>query len=108
MTHYLVQLAYTPEAWAAMVNRPHDRSEVIQPMIERAGGSIIGMWFCFGDYDVVGVFQMPDNTSAKAIEFVVLASGAIKTARVTPLMSMGEGLQALKRACDIRYQPPTA
>ena len=40
MPHYLVQAAYTPEAWAAQVKNPQDRAEVVRPAIEALGGKL--------------------------------------------------------------------
>jgi hypothetical protein len=34
MTHYLVQIDYTAEAWQAMVKNPGDRLEKVQPVVE--------------------------------------------------------------------------
>jgi hypothetical protein len=31
MAHYLVQLAYTPEAWAAQLKNPQSRVEIVRP-----------------------------------------------------------------------------
>ena len=51
MPQFLVQAAYTPEAWQALVKNPHSRIEAVRPAIERLGGKIIGGWAAFGDYD---------------------------------------------------------
>ncbi len=41
MPYYLLQAAYTPEAWANLVKNPQDRTEAIRPIIEGLGGKVI-------------------------------------------------------------------
>ena len=42
MAQYLVQVAYTPQAWAALVKNPQDRMQSVGPVVERLGGKIQG------------------------------------------------------------------
>jgi uncharacterized protein with GYD domain len=63
MPSYLVQVAYTPEATAALAKKPQDRSAVVAKSIEKLGGTLKGAWLCFGDYDTVVVVDFPDNVS---------------------------------------------
>ena len=90
----------------AMVNKPQNRMELVQPVVERLGGAIIGAWFSFGDYDVLGIVQMPSNVNAAAISYAILSAGAARDLKVTPLMTMGEGMEAMRKASDARYKPP--
>jgi uncharacterized protein with GYD domain len=55
MPKYLLQVAYTPEAWASLIKSPHNRLEAVRPAVEKLGGKIETGWFCFGDYDLVAV-----------------------------------------------------
>ena len=64
MASYLLQVGYTPEAWAAMIRNPQDRSAAVKAPIEKLGGRIERFWMSFGDYDVVSVVEMPDSVSA--------------------------------------------
>ena len=75
MTSYLLQVAYTPEAWAAMVKNPQDRSQAVQGAVEALGGNMERFWMAFGDYDIVGIVQMPDTVSAAAFSMAVAAGG---------------------------------
>lgn len=106
MAHYMVQAAYTAEAIAAMVKNPEDRAAAIRPVVEKLGGKLESIWFCFGDYDVVGISQMPDNVSAAAFAFAVSQSGKIKSFKTTPLMSTGDAVKAMKKAAGAGYRPP--
>jgi len=61
MAHFLAQVGYSPEGWQALVKSPQNRIEAVRPAIEKLGGKIETGYFAFGEYDLVLVFQMPDN-----------------------------------------------
>ena len=106
MAHYLVQVAYTPEAWATMVKNPQDRGEAVGPVVERLGGKLEGIWMSFGEYDVVGIADLPDNVSAAAFSLAATAGGSLKAFKTTPLMEMKDAIEAMKKAGSIGYEPP--
>lgn len=106
MAYYLLQVAYTPEAWGTLVKNPQNRIEAVRPAIEKLGGKIEGAWFAFGEYDAVVVCQMPNNVSAAAFSIAASAGGAVKAAKTTPLMTIDEGMEAMRKAGEIGYRPP--
>jgi uncharacterized protein with GYD domain len=106
MPHYLVQTAYTPEACAAMVKSPQDRLEAVRPVVERLGGKLLSMYMAFGEYDVVGIAEMPDNVSAAAFSMAVAAGGSVRAIKTTPLMTIQEGIEAFRKAGQAGYRPP--
>ena len=108
MARYLFQLAYTPESWAAQLKNPQNRIEAVTPIIEGLGGRIESSYFAFGDYDLIGVLELPDNVSATAFAMAVIAGGAVKTYKTTPLMTIEEGIQAMRRGAEAGYRPPGA
>jgi uncharacterized protein with GYD domain len=65
MAHFLLQGAYTAEAWSALVNNPQDRAVAIRPVVEKLGGSIKSVWFAFGEYDVVLIITSLDKVSLR-------------------------------------------
>jgi uncharacterized protein with GYD domain len=103
---YLIQLAYTPEAWAAMVKQPQNRLEAVRPVVERLGGKFEHAWLAFGEYDIVGVIELPENTDAAAFAMAVAAGGAAKTFKTTPLLSVEEGVEAMRKAQETGYRRP--
>lgn len=107
MSSYLLQGAFTPEAWASMIAHPHDRIDVIRPVVEKLGGKVLQGWLAFGDYDFVVVVEMPSNVEAAAFILAVTAGGAIRTAKTTPLMTMSEGIEAMKKAAKSGYKAPS-
>ena len=106
MAKYLFQASYTSDAWAAQVHNPQNRVEILRPMIERLGGRIEGAYFAFGEYDAVVIFEMPDNVSMAAFALAAAAGGAMKAVKTTPLMSIEEGIEAMRKASGTGYRPP--
>lgn len=108
MPNYLTQVAYSQEAWQTLVKNPQDRLEAVRPAIEKLGGKVINSWFAFGDCDVVLLTEMPDNVAAAAIAIAFAAGGFCKTVKTTPLMTVAESVDALKKAGASGYRSATA
>jgi len=108
MAQYLLQVAYTSEAWATLVKNPQDRFSVVSKALENLGGRLVGGWLSFGDYDFVGIGELPDNVSAAAFALAAAAGGAVKSVKTTPLLSTEEGIAAMKKAGTSGYAPPKA
>jgi uncharacterized protein with GYD domain len=108
MAHYLHQVAYSCEGWAALLANPQNRIEAVRPAIEKLGGKIVSGWFAFGDYDVVVITELPDNATAAGISIAFAAGGACKAVHTTPLMSAEEAVQALQKAGESGYRPATS
>ena len=108
MPIYMYQAAYTTESLAAQIKEPGDRLETAaRPIIEAAGGKLLAGGFAFGEYDILAVFEAPDDVSAAAIAQVVAAGGACKAAKTTKLLSGAEWIDALRKAASIAsaYRP---
>jgi uncharacterized protein with GYD domain len=105
MPSFLVQASYTSEALAALVKNPQTRSEVVRKSIESLGGKLVGAWMAFGDHDVVFIVDMPDTISAAAMALSVGAGGALKGTKTTLLITLEEGVEALKKASSTGYTP---
>ena len=106
MPHYLLQVAYTPDAWAAQLKSPQNRIEAIRPAVEGLGGRIECAYIAFGEYDIVAVFEMPDNVSAAAFSMAAAAGGSVKAIKTTPLMTMEEGIAAMRKGAAGGHRPP--
>ncbi len=108
MAHYLVQAAYTNEAWSVLVSNPQDRSEPVRRMAEGAGGSLKSFYLAFGDYDVVAIMELPDDATAAAVSIATSAAGSIRAIKTTPLIVAEDAVRALTKAKGIVYEPPLA
>ena len=105
MPNYLVQASYTTEAIAALVKKPQNRTDVVKKAVEKLGGKLTGLWLSFGEQDVVVIVEMPDNLSAASLALAIAAGGSLKNSKTTPLLTVEEGLAALKKAATSGYSP---
>lgn len=108
MPLYMYQFSYTPESWATQIKAPANRLETVGgPVCAAAGGRMIGAWYCFGEYDVVLIADMPDNASMAALVLAIGAGGALASSRTTVLMSGAEGVAAMAKAAETAkaYRP---
>jgi uncharacterized protein with GYD domain len=106
MALYLFQGAYTSEAWAAQIRNPQNRVALVQPVIEGQGGKLLSVYYAFGEYDLVAIVEFPDNVSASAVTLAIAGGGAFKAQKTTVLLSIEEGLEAMRRASGTGYRPP--
>ena len=77
MPSYLIQLSYNAETLASFIKKPNDRTPVITKLAEKLGGTLVGSWFSFGDYDAVIIIDGPDN-----VERSGLLDGGLRQRRV--------------------------
>ena len=106
MPYYLTQATYTPEAMSAQIKSLQDIRDRLGPMLETLGIRLVEVFYAFGEYDLVAITEAPDNVAAAASGFAVAAGGALKAVKTTPLMTIEEGLEAMKRASGAGYRPP--
>ena len=106
MPTYMSQGSYSTQSVAAMIKTPQDRAEAIKPVFEKMGGKLLGLWFCFGEYDFVVLYEMPDNVTTGAMALSLGASGALTKFHTTELMSSADGKKSMKKASAVSYKPP--
>src|SRR5262249_62257968 len=87
MAYYMIQTAFTADAWGTMLKNPQNRAEQVRPMIEKLGGKLGGCWSCFGDYRTMLIVQAPDNFRAAALSLAGAGGGAPRSAQTPPLMT---------------------
>jgi uncharacterized protein with GYD domain len=105
LPHYLVQVAYSSEGSAAIVEKPQNRIEAVRPAVEKLGGKLISGWYSLGEYDAVLVVEMPSNVNAMALSMAFSAGGAVKKVSTTPLLTAEESVEAMKKASTAGYKP---
>ena len=107
MPLYMSEAAYTPDSLGAQIKEPKDRLEVVSPVLEAAGGKLVVGGYCFGEYDVVAIYEAPDDTSAAAVALAFGAGGAVKSGRTTKLLSGQEWIASLRKAQGLapQYRP---
>ena len=66
MAHYISLMRWTTAGRAGLLAW-RDRVEDGDRLIEEAGGKLVGVWVTLGRYDVVEVFEAPDDETALEI-----------------------------------------
>ena len=108
MPYYLIQVAYNSSGTAALVQEPQDRIEKVRPAVEGLGGRIESGYYAFGEYDIVLIVEMPDNTKAAAMALAVGAGGACSAYTTTVLLTANEATEAMGAAAGSVYRPATS
>lgn len=109
MPRYLHQFGYSTESIKGMVATPQDRREAAENLFSAAGGKLIDMYFCFGEFDGIAISEFPSQVSAATVALTVGASGAFSKMQTTVLIDMSEAVQAMQNAGKLSasYKPPT-
>ena len=98
MGKYLFRASLSPEGVAGVLAEGGTaRRDVVRSAIETLGGTLESFYFAFGDDDVVGIMDMPDNESAAALAMEVSSSGRVEV-RTTVLLTPEE----LDRAAQLK------
>lgn len=108
MPRYMLQFAYTANAWAALAKNPVDRRPAVRAVLEKLGGRLIDLYYHFGEYDGIVLVEAPDDTAANAAVIAVTAPGHLKATRTTRLFSVEEAMEAMRKAGAISYKAPSA
>jgi uncharacterized protein with GYD domain len=108
MAQYLVQVAYTPESWASQVRKQGNVLERIEPLVSACNGRIDSLFYAFGEHDLVGLIDFSSPEDAAAFSLAATAGGAVKSFTTTPLLTVDQGIAAMRRADEASrsYRPP--
>ena len=78
MPHYISLMRWTSQRMAGLPAW-RERVEEGERTIEAAGGSLIGVYVTLGRYDVVEIFEAPDDETAAAILVALSRHGNVTT-----------------------------
>ena len=102
MAKYLVQGVYTPKGLEGLLREGgSSRREAVRKAIESLGGTMESFYYAFGDSDVVGVVDLPDNVTAATFSLRIASAGGA-TVKTTVLMTPEEVDKATKNTPDYR------
>ena len=97
MPLFMYQASFTAKSMADQLRKPQDPVEVIRPALEEVGASIVVAGFPFGEYDVVVVYEAPDDMTAASVAMAVAAAGEVRSGKTTRLLSGQEWLESLRK-----------
>jgi uncharacterized protein with GYD domain len=102
MPKFMIQANYVGDGVQGLLKEGGTkRRETVARVIEGMGGKLEALYYAFGDYDVYGIADMPDNVSTVAFSLMVNASGAIN-AKTVVLLTPEEIDEATQKSVDFR------
>jgi uncharacterized protein with GYD domain len=108
MPLFAQQIAYQPVAWQALIKNPQNRLDALRDVVAGLGGRIIDGWLTLGDFDALVICELPDEGTAAAFSMAVGAGGAMRAVKTTPLISMADGVESMRKASQAAYTPPAS
>ncbi|TDB75842.1 GYD domain-containing protein [Micromonospora sp. KC723] len=106
MPKFLLKSTYTVAGMRGLASDGGTRrAEVVQAMVENAGGRLESMHFAFGEDDTYVLCEMPDHPTAASVAIAIEAAGGLRV-QVVPVLTPAEVDEATHRT--ITYSPPGA
>ncbi|MCB5275167.1 hypothetical protein BJG92_02715 [Arthrobacter sp. SO5] len=104
MTKYLFEANYVGEGIKGLMREGGTkRRDAVIEALKSVGGSLECFYYSFGETDVLGVFEIPDQASAAALSLMINATGSVNL-RLKPLMTPEDIDEAAKKTPS--YRPP--
>ena len=87
MTKYFFQANYVGQGINGLMQEGGSkRRDAVIKALDSVGGSLECFYYAFGETDVLGVFEIPDQPSAVALSLMINSTGAVNL-HLTPLMT---------------------
>lgn len=106
MPMFMAQFSYTPQAWAALVRNPEDRSEAISTLASKMGAKLHSIHYCFGEYDGVLMIEAPNESAVLSMLLAAIAPGHVKATKTTMLFTPQQAVEAMRKAGTVSYKAP--
>ncbi|GAA2127031.1 MULTISPECIES: GYD domain-containing protein [Arthrobacter] len=104
MSKYLFEANYVGDGIKGLMREGGTkRRDAVVEALKSVGGTLECFYYAFGDTDVLGVFDIPDQASAAALSLMINSTGAVSLT-LKPLMTL-EDLDAAASKTP-SYRPP--
>jgi uncharacterized protein with GYD domain len=99
---YLFEANYVGEGIKGLMREGGTkRRDAVVEALKSAGGSLECFYYAFGETDVVGVFDIPDQANAAALSLLINSTGSVSL-RLKPLMTPEDLDEAAKKTPSYR------
>ena len=115
MKYFMVRCDYEASAWRALMESDlvshTSRLQPVRDLARRFDGAFVDLadkdedgelitckFVGFGGTDLIGIVKFPTDADARAFSMVVSAEPGVKNFEITPLLTMREGVDAMKQA----------
>ena len=104
MSKYLLQASYSADGLKGLMkDKASGRKAAVEKLFASVGGKVESVYYCFGDYDVVLIADVPDDTAMAAASINACSTGLVRI-KTTPLLTIAETDQALEK--KVEYHAP--
>lgn len=102
MPKYLFEATYVGQGIKGLMEEGGTkRRDALTQALSSVGGSLECFYFAFGYYDVLGVFDVPDDASAAALSMLINSTGSVNV-RLKPLLTVEDLDEAAKKTPSYR------
>jgi uncharacterized protein with GYD domain len=86
MQTYVSLVKFTPHGLQTMKEKGIERADMVKKNAQALGGHLVQAYYCLGEYDVVAVWEFPDNATAMKAAVMNAALGHIQ---ITTMPAVG-------------------
>jgi uncharacterized protein with GYD domain len=102
MSKYLFEANYVGDGIKGLMREGGTkRRDAVVEALKSVGGSLESFYYAFGETDVIGVFDIPDQANAVALSLMINSTGAVNL-HLKPLMSAEDLDEAAKKTPSYR------
>jgi uncharacterized protein with GYD domain len=102
MTKYLFEANYVGEGIKGLLrDGGTKRRDAVVEALNSIGGSLECFYFAFGETDVLGVFDIPEQADAAALSLTINSTGSVNV-HLKPLMTVEDLDEAAKKSPSYR------
>jgi uncharacterized protein with GYD domain len=102
MTKYLFEANYVGDGIKGLMREGGTkRRDAVVEALKSVGGSLDSFYYAFGDTDVLGIFDIPDQANAAALSLMINSTGAVNL-HLKPLMTPEDIDEAAKKTPSYR------
>ena len=95
MPCYMLQVEYTREGWAAILDNPHGHWDTVTILVGKLGGKLESSWLALGECRGLAICQMPRDVGAAALSMAASMDAAVRSATATPLVGAEDAVELL-------------
>jgi uncharacterized protein with GYD domain len=104
MSKYLFEANYVGDGIKGLMREGGTkRRDAVVAALKSVDGSLESFYYAFGETDVVGVFDIPDQANAVALSLMINSTGAVNL-HLKPLMTAEDLDEAATKTPS--YRPP--
>ena len=102
MPKYLFEATYMGQGIKGLMQEGGTkRRDALAEALTSVGGTLESFYYAFGYYDVLGVFEAPDDASAAALSLLINSTGSVNV-RLKPLLTVEDLDEAAKKTPSYR------